>query len=445
MLRVSDLKTFKSVLTKDILNSDKLIYPTIDNRKVNSDSLYIAIIGERYNPLEHLDILQGNGCEYLVTTEDIKRDGLKVIKVNDIQDFTAEAAKEIAKKFQTKGGKLITISGSNGKTTTREMTYFLLSNILEDYKKNLKVITTQKNNNNHLGVPLTIFQIRPETEYGVIEFGSNHPGEIKYLCEIMSPNLGYTTNIGDSHLEFFETRENVLKEEALIKDYCIDGFFVNTDDELLQKLDGIKLGQKGEEYLFETSASRASLVNANSEIKNNYILGQHNFTNLAASICICHKLGFDFERLLKVAQNFKPTPNRSEWIELLESKVFLDAYNANPSSMLASLEGYTQYLKEKEIDLSKSCVIMGDMNELGENLERYHNETATTAMTLGHGQYVFVGRYHTHYTKGRSEGFLAFEDTNKLKESLPELLEKFDYFFVKGSRSLQLESIKDIR
>jgi UDP-N-acetylmuramoyl-tripeptide--D-alanyl-D-alanine ligase len=367
------------------------------------------------------------------------------VATTDSIKFLQQITNILSNRFQENGGKLIAISGSNGKTTTKEMLFHLLHSIEP------QTICTQKNNNNHIGVPLTLLQINKNTKYAIIELGSNHPGEIKTLCEIVNPAIGLTTNIGDTHLEFFNNRENVFIEEGYL--YCSilncekknKIFFKNTDDELLETLSynsfvhEFGCTAKESNFIIEKEYSIVHNNGHEYKITNKYITGKHNFHNLCLAFIVAKSLDSTrAKEFVSLCESFKPTTNRSEWLEVGKSKIFLDAYNANPSSMIAAIEGFLG------VATPSSCLIIGDMNELGVNEISFHQQTAKFISLQKAKKVIFVGRF----AQAASEfcaGSEHFDSAQHLKEYFSKsILNTYKYIFIKGSRSLQLESILDI-
>ena len=445
MIKLSDL----AKISKKIIKGGEEFKLEVDNRQLNADSIFIAIVGDRFDPLMHLDKVVDSGCRYVIFEENIENnkkikfyeDKLVFIPVTDIFIAIQSLGEIVADYFKKKSGKIIAISGSNGKTTTKEMLNFLLKECMGTES----VICTQKNNNNHLGVPFTLFQISKKTKYAIVELGSNHPGEIEHLAKMIQPQIGYTTNIGDTHLEFFETRENVFLEESILYKYCSENFLVNSDDYFLKNLDSSitrTIGEEGQDYKFEFKA-QSVMINEH-EIKNDFITGRHNFFNLAAAFVIANYCIEDIEKIITVAKNFKPTHNRSQWITKGRQKIFLDAYNANPSSMRLALLGYYEKLNLDGVDLNRVLCIFGDMNELGSNSNIYHEEIGLYVNQLGFKNVAFVGRFSGSYAKGFGASCLQFESTKSLVDSFSHEFVSYENVFIKGSRSLQLELITDI-
>jgi UDP-N-acetylmuramoyl-tripeptide--D-alanyl-D-alanine ligase len=333
----------------------------------------------------------------------------------------------------------------------------MLSSILKSIKP-YKIVATEKNNNNHLGVPLTLLQVTDETELVVLELGSNHPGEIKVLCDIATPDDGLTTNIGATHLEFFGTEENVFEEEAYLF-HAIKGstsgsgfFLINIDDPYLKKLIptngsityGISDKAQAQVKYYEDGAS-ISCKGKTLRVSNQYITGNHNKLNLITTAFIALHFFPESESLiLKAASEFKPTKNRSEWIDFEKRPVYLDAYNANPSSMKAALLGFKDSILAQGFKLSDTCVVLGDMNELGDSASMYHQDVGEYVKGLGFPNVYFVGRYSQFYKNGFSAGQERASSAAFKNEYRSECLKKFSIHFIKGSRSLQLESLFDI-
>ncbi|MBL7665465.1 MAG: UDP-N-acetylmuramoyl-tripeptide--D-alanyl-D-alanine ligase [Bacteriovoracaceae bacterium] len=427
------------------------------------DGLFLAITGEKYNAVDYLESVLNKGCQYIVYTESesnnekVKKISAKYPKTfftatNDSVAFLQRLASIHTEEFSKKK-TIVGISGSNGKTTNKEMLFHLL-----DYVAPKKVIKTEANNNNHIGVPLTVLSIQRETEIAIIELGSNHPGEMKVVCDIANPNYGIVTNIGATHLEFFETEAAVFKEEGVlyysVKDHPNKNkfFLMNMDDQFTQTykkeswVQTFGLSHKSEAVI-QIDAPQVKITTKDYEVvlKNTEITGGHNYFNLAACFLMAHKiLPTKKEQLVKAAGTFVPKTNRSSWIKHHEKDVFLDAYNANPSSMKAAIKSFAEHCQSKST-LSKSVVVLGDMNELGKTTEQYHKEVASFLSQFDFPMAFFVGRYANFYADSYSKKFQTFKDVGQLKsQGFSKAFASYDYLFIKGSRSLQLESLLDI-
>ncbi|MFT6631578.1 MAG: UDP-N-acetylmuramoyl-tripeptide--D-alanyl-D-alanine ligase [Bacteriovoracaceae bacterium] len=450
MINLKELSLLKNFIgTTDRLMNVNLQLVT-DNRLLTDNDIFIAIVGKKFNPLEHLDKVYESGCRFVIYEKNDANDNLVqghieklvFVKVKNIEEFIQEAGKVVASKFKNRGGSIIAISGSNGKTTTKEMLFHILSKSAGDQR----VICTQKNFNNHLGVPFTLFQINEETKYAIVELGSNHPGEIKVLCEILKPQYGVTTNIGDTHLEFFQNRENVFKEEGILHKYAGTKFFLNMDDELLstiapqENLHSYGITSNQEKLGFEFNSVSINKV----VVKNNNITGQHNFYNLAVAFIIAREVLEDPSEIQEHAETFIPTKNRSEWLSVKNQEIYLDAYNANPSSMILAVKGFADHLGSIGAKQSESCLIIGDMNELGVDAARYHEALGESLNKFKFGKIIFVGRHASDYDKKFSGSSILLNTSIEVKNLYNECIAEYKYVFIKGSRSLQLETILDI-
>ena len=467
MIPLSHLKNCPSIksLPDGLDLASRLSFCT-DTRKYSHPSFFVAIPGAKVNPLDMLENLLVQSCPLIVFQEDsenlAKVKSLQLqfpktsfVAVSDSVTFLQELSHhhiEAWKKVNP-SNTVFAISGSNGKTTHKEM----LSHILKTIKPN-KIVATEKNNNNHLGVPLTLLQVNDQTEMVVLELGSNHPGEIKVLCDIASPNAGLTTNIGATHLEFFGSEKKVFEEEGYlyyaVKDVTLgEGFYlINNDDNFLKTLAPFK----GSINYGESVGSGAivSFLETGAQIKyqggdliatNVHITGRHNKFNLITCAFIANHFFPEYrEKIIAAASEFRPTKNRSEWIEFDGQAVFLDAYNANPSSMKAALEGFRESVLDQGLSLDEACVVLGDMNELGESTSDYHQDVGRFIKALGFNNVYFVGRYNGDYIKGYSLGLGRPTTSGFKSEFRNEVLKKYRIHFIKGSRSLQLESLFDI-
>jgi UDP-N-acetylmuramoyl-tripeptide--D-alanyl-D-alanine ligase len=464
MINLKLLKNCKS-LKKQIQKDGKLSFCT-DTRRYIHPSAFVAIPGAKVNPLDVIDELLGKKCPLVFFQHDDinekKVENLRhrfpeteFVSVLDSVTFLQELSHEHIKEWKTHNARntVFAISGSNGKTTHKEMLSFLLKEVIPD-----KIISTEKNNNNHLGVPLTLLGVTDKTEVVVLELGSNHPGEIKVLCDIALPNAGITTNIGATHMEFFGTEEKVFDEEAYLY-YAIKnvtsgkGFYlINIDDTFLKTLSptegSITYGES------PNAMAKVSLLEDGAEIivnnnhlraSNAFITGGHNKLNLITCLFIATQLYPEHKsKFIEACKNFRPTKNRSEWIQFEGRSVYLDAYNANPSSMRAALQGFKESVLSQGFKLSEACIVLGDMNELGDTTPQYHKDLGVFVNELGFDNVYFVGRFAHFYLEGYSKGRPKNSSAEFKSEYRNECLKQFPIHFIKGSRSLQLESLFDI-
>ncbi len=456
------IENCKSVILKTGNVPEGLLGFCHDTRSYLHPSFFVAYKGAKYNPIEHIGDILKKGCPVVIYGTD-EADKILVekyksqfpnvcfVQVEDTIKFTQEISSLHSKEWQGRGGYLFAISGSNGKTTHKEMLSFILNSVFPGL-----IESTQKNNNNHLGVPFTLLQIKPDTKVCVLELGSNHPGEIKLLCDIAQPRGGLVTNIGATHLEFFDNLENVFIEEGYLYKHLLEKmpegvlFFQNIDDEFLKKFPQFKgvitfsKVSKAADYYFEINAPGVKIISPNheEEISNLHIAGTHNFSNLATAYLIAQNLYPNKNKeLVEACKEFKPTFNRSQWQKILDKETFLDAYNANPSSMKIALDGFYDELKRLNVDEAQVVLILGDMNELGNDSDKYHQDLGEFLKKWPRSKVVFVGRFASHYLKGLGWGS-SFANVSEIKgPEWREITRNATHVFIKGSRSLQLESL----
>ena len=467
MISLQHLNHCPSLQTKPTLRGESRLKFYTDTRRYAQPGVFVAIPGAKTNPLEIIDGLLNQGCPMVIyqsdeTNEKIaknlsrKHPKTQFLAVSDSVTFLQELAHAHIVEWKGRSPKntVFAISGSNGKTTHKEMLSHMLKTILPG-----KVVSTEKNNNNHLGVPLTILEVGDQTEMLVLELGSNHPGEIKVLCDIATPNAGLITNIGATHLEFFGTEEKVFDEEGYLFKAVSEftdgqGFILqNVDDPFLKRLKPtagtVPYGESaGAQAKVSFSEKGGSIVYKGQELSvtNDLITGKHNKLNLITCAFIAQHFYPELKKeIIASASSFKPTKNRSEWMAFEGRSVFLDAYNANPSSMKAALQGFKESVEQQGHKLDETCVVLGDMNELGDSGPLYHKEVSDYVKSLGFPHVYFVGRFASDYQKGFPEGQARKSSAEFKEEYRNECLKKFAFHFIKGSRSLQLESLFDIK
>ncbi len=466
MISLSHFSKCPSVLKQPSRPNGSMPFCT-DTRKYQHPSVFVAIPGTKVNPLDVINSLLDQGCPLVVYQKNSENDervrslnmkykSTEFIPVTDAVTFLQEYSHHHIVEWKSKDPKntVFAISGSNGKTTHKEMLSHILSSVFPG-----RVTSTQMNNNNHLGVPLTLFQVSAEMNFVVLELGSNHPGEIKTLCDIAVPNAGLTTNIGATHLEFFGSEKEVFIEEGLLY-YVVKsetngkGFYlINKDDLFLKTFEktpgSITYGENSEADAHITVLENGASILYQGKtlvVKNDHITGKHNKLNLIT--CLFIAIHFFPERegkLTEAASSFKPTANRSQWMNYEGKEVFLDAYNANPSSVKAALLGFKESLITKGVPLSDACVVLGDMYELGDNTPKYHEDIGRLVKELGFENAYFVGRFSSFYLRGFPEA-QSREGSSQFKEEYRgQCLRTFSIHFIKGSRGVQLETLFDLK
>ena len=430
-----------------------------DSRKFQSGETFVALKGENFDGRQYIDVVLKAGSKAVVFTVDEEYESkimtwetlypeVVFIQVSDTLKFIQELASAhiVAWKKTEPTKKIIGITGSNGKTTHKEMMSFILKSIFPD-----RVHSTRGNLNNHIGVPLTIFGLNEKHEIAIIEMGMNHVGEITELSNIAHPEHGMITNIGPAHIEFMKSMENIFKEKnelyiGVLNNSKGNGIFVvNADDKFLIQLKKSNgLITYGEEHGdirvgIHFPNIEIFLENKKLSITNNNITEHHNLKNLAGVIVFCLKLFPEKEQeILQAAAHYsQPDMNRSQWIQ----NIFLDAYNANPSSMQISLNSFVEEMQRKNISLLDCYFILGDMNELGEFAPTYHREMGEHLLKLGIKNITFIGRYRSYYVEGFPTPTSSFESKEEFYEEWKHVRKNFKFVFVKASRSLQLESL----
>ncbi|MCB9094655.1 MAG: UDP-N-acetylmuramoyl-tripeptide--D-alanyl-D-alanine ligase [Halobacteriovoraceae bacterium] len=460
---------FEPTLVQDVLgNKDTLeekLSVSTNTKILKKGEAFLAIKGEKHDGFKFVDQVVGkapliifeNSSQNLEKAKKIiqTHQDLVFIAVENSQKYTQTLAKIHCENWiKENNKKLIAISGSNGKTTTKEMLSFILNQLVPG-----KVISTFKNNNNHLGVPFTLFELDKKTiDLAVVEYGSNHPGEMKLLCNLSFPNMGVTTNIGETHMEFFKDTQAVFEEESEIYKRIEEvtqgkGFFlINNDDPYLKMLtpnQGSKTFGKNQDSDFVLSFDREKsliTINGKTSLQNSHILGEHNFINLAVAFLLADDVfpGRTGE-IVKAASLFEPTSNRSQWREIGGCRIFLDAYNANPSSMRASIAEFITTAKQASSSDPRPLVILGDMMELGQNTLSYHEDLGRFAAGFPEVDFLYVGQWAENFMKGfKTENCQTFQNVQSAKTYVKEQITSRKSIFAKASRALQLESLFDI-
>lgn len=437
-----------------------------DSRIDLSNKAFVALKGEKFDGFDFIEAALMNNARLVVCSceegHPTRRDEIlklstkynkaTFIVVSETTLFLQEMARNKISEWRTatKENRVIGIAGSNGKTTTKEMIAFLLSARYPGV-----VYATPGNLNNHLGVPHTILGMHKNTRFLVLEMGSNHPGELNFLCDICTPDCGTITNIGLEHMEFFPTEEDVFNEESTIFHRCMsltgnEGLFVlNGQDQYLSRLPRCANTHfLGRDIYLQTTVNSAEIkVNDRKYfIQNKNLIGAHNFYNLAAAFFLCQSISPNSaEEMFKACESFMPKTNRSSWFIRDNKSYYLDAYNANPSSMKAALTGFIDYLGNQKIELSMATFIIGDMNELGENAKKYHQEIGEFLNQHNVISPIFIGRFAEEYRAGFKKRAFCFKSIAEFREKMwANVSKSTDYFFLKASRSLQLESLLDI-
>jgi len=403
-----------------------------DTRKIEDNCLFFGLKGDNFNGNAYATEALKKGAAYAVVDEKKYATSDKAILVDDVLHTLQNLALFHRNQCKT---KVIGLTGSNGKTTTKELINSVLS-------KKYKTIATIGNLNNHIGVPLTLLSIKKDTEIAIVEMGANHVKEIEFLCSIAQPDFGYITNFGKAHLEGFGSVEGVIKGKSELYDYLINhkkSIFLNADDPIqLEKLGHYikKYGftkDKKDYYniVFLIADPYVSIKVEEIQINSN-LIGSYNFTNCCAAILMGKYFSVDIKDIKSAIEAYIPQNNRSQIIEKNGRQIVLDAYNANPSSMKVALENFSNLGDGPKI------AFLGDMFELGKTASSEHQYIADLALQLDLEKVYLVGE-NFHNTK---TSFKKFKDYDAIASYLSkEKLATNSKVLIKGSRGMALERL----
>jgi len=414
-----------------------LSFPLIstDSRKEVKDSIFFALSGGSFNGNQFAKTALKKGAA-LAVIDDPK------YKKNDnyfLVDNVLETLQQLAVYHRSfYKNPLLAITGSNGKTTTKELITAVLST-------RYKITSTQGNYNNHIGVPLTLLQLNSETEIAVVEMGANHQGEITKLCELTKPDYGIITNIGKAHLEGFGSYEGVIKAKNELYEYLRQNkgkVIVNDDDTLLMKLsEGISrqtYGTKKSDVQGEVKSFKPFLHIKWKKEKTVYeidsaLYGSYNFPNIMAAISIGCLFKVPPKKINQSIASYIPTNNRSQQFVTPKNKIILDAYNANPVSMAGAINSF------KAFEPENPWLILGDMFELGSASIEEHKKIIDLLNESGFNNVLLVGDVFSSLQKIST--FQTFQNTKDLYKYLSKHKIKQAEILIKGSRGMALEKI----
>ena len=364
---------------------------TTDSRKVTSGSIFVALKGEHFDGNDFVQQAKAQGAEYIISGENA---------LADLQDLARAWRREL-------GLPILGITGTNGKTTTKELCAAVLSTKFNLYY-------TQGNLNNQLGVPLTLLNITRAHEMAIVEMGASHPGDIKELVEIAEPNYGLITNVGKAHLQGFGSFEGVQRTKAELYDFlrAHGGFcFRNTDNPYLAQMAG---DLKTVPYTTGVMPEGTHLV------------GAYNAENVSAAICVGEYFGVSHEEALAAIRAYIPSNNRSQFMKTANNEVVVDAYNANPTSMTAAINAF-----------KGNCYILGAMRELGDYSHLERQNIVNMLLERKADKVLLVGPEY----KETTAPYLIFDDVDALCDFLQNEPLKGYTILLKGSRSNQLEKV----
>ena len=430
---------------------------TTDSRDCPEGSIFLALKGESFDGNKFAVSALEKGCAYAIVDEEIEKpDHLakRIIKVDDALQTFKNLAREHRRQFDI---PVIGITGTNGKTTTKELVAAVLS-------QKFNVLYTQGNFNNDVGVPKTLFRLTKEHEIAVIEMGASHPGDIKTLVETAEPTCGLITNVGKAHLQGFGSFEGVVKTKCELYDFLRtreDGLiFINADNDILVD----QIGDEEEIWLSPYSTNpdnqytcisgeiiacdpflkfrwREPLMTLEEEGRSTKwhkvqtkLIGSYNIDNLLAAIAVGINFGVDRKKICAALEEYTPSNNRSQMTVTEKNHLVVDAYNANPTSMQAALDNF------RRMEVPHKMAILGQMGELGEDSDAEHRQLVADLEASGFEDVWLVGDNFADIPCA----FRKFHDVEEVKGAIREQQPEGRYILIKGSNSNKLFQLPEL-
>ena len=417
----------------DIFKKSSGVYT--DSRKTLKNGLFFALSGEKYNGNDYAaESLHKRAISAVVDNEELASKSNKFIYVKNSLETLQRLASFHRQKFKC---PVLAITGSNGKTTTKELLKIVLS-------KKHNTHATIGNLNNHIGVPITILNTPISSDFLIIEMGANHLNEIKNLCKIAKPTHGFITNFGLAHLEGFGGKEGVIKGKSELYDFLDSSngeIFVNHDNQnQINKLGNKKYISFGQEekadfnlvYNLSNKNNLEISFKGSKFITNLY--GEYNLPNISAAIVIGDFFNVSLKNIKEAIESYRPLDNRSQVININNKKIILDAYNANPSSMEFAIKNFHKKFT------NDSMLIIGDMLELGEYSKSAHKQIVNLIIDLSFDKVITVGENFFEISNTPNY-FKKYHSTDELIKFISLKVVKEKNILIKGSRSLRLEKI----
>ncbi|MBR5466436.1 MAG: UDP-N-acetylmuramoyl-tripeptide--D-alanyl-D-alanine ligase [Bacteroidaceae bacterium] len=426
----------------ELLHTIFLAHPevTTDSRNCPRGSMFFALKGDKFDGNLYAKMALDNGCAYAVVDnkEIIPSDDNRYILVHDVLATLQQLAKFHRNTFSI---PVIQITGTNGKTTTKE----LLSAVLS---KKYNTLFTQGNLNNHIGVPRTLLRLCPEHEIAVIETGANHPGEIAFLCDMVQADCGLITNVGRAHLEGFGSFEGVKSTKGELYDDLISRecfAFLNTKDANLANM-------ASERNLKTIPYVQGEVTECNPMLQVRWycetdgewhtaqtnLIGSYNLANVLSAITVGLHFGLEPALIDKALKEYIPTNNRSEFRNTGRNRLIIDAYNANPTSMAAALENFRQMQAENKM------VILGEMRELGKDSTTEHQNIINILDNVNASEIWLVGQEFQYTNRSLlTTANRVFSNVDEVKQELSNLPLKDKMILIKGSNGTRLFELPD--
>ncbi|MFT6748281.1 MAG: UDP-N-acetylmuramoyl-tripeptide--D-alanyl-D-alanine ligase [Flavobacterium sp.] len=403
-----------------------------DTRKIEQDCIFFCLKGQNFDANTFSKAAVERGAKYVVIDDSDFEIEDKTILVSNVLTALQNLARH---HRETLNLPILALTGSNGKTTTKELIHAVLS-------KKYRVKATVGNLNNHIGVPLTLLSFDKDTDIGIVEMGANHQKEIEFLCAIAKPNFGYITNFGKAHLEGFGGVEGVIKGKSEMYSYLKENqqkVFVNLDDDM-QTQNSTYIDSVTFSIQFSNADVFIPNIYANPFVELSYggfeiktkMIGLYNATNIIASICVANYFSVPINDIQTALQEYTPENNRSQLLVKNENQIILDAYNANPSSMKLALENFNS------LDGQNKICILGDMFELGTESKLEHELIVQQVTSYKFEKIFFIGMnfFNVKVESTKLNFFKNFDDFQKFL-IVQEWVNK--KFLIKGSRGIALE------
>lgn len=406
-----------------------------DTRKIGKDSMFFALKGPNFNANTLAENALKLGAKYTVVDEEIFVTSPNILLVKDGLQALQELATFYRKQWPI---PVIGLTGSNGKTTSKELINSVLATKYNTH-------ATVGNLNNHIGVPLTILAKPANAQVAIIEMGANHQQEIALLCTIAQPTHGLITNIGKAHLEGFGGLAGVRKGKGELFDYLAKSegaVFVNIQNNILTEMANERVFKEKIEYQkpnsfleinAESTQPLVKIINSQGQVLQSHLPGDYNFENMVNAIAIGKYFGIETDTAIQAVCHYNPTNNRSQWMQQGTNQILMDAYNANPSSMSATITTFNESVKTKKM------VILGDMFELGNESEIEHENLGKFLKTCQIDIILLAGQHMQFALKHLPKAFY-FPDKFGLHVWLQEHKTEHTHILIKGSRGMGLES-----
>lgn len=413
---------------------------TTDTRKLLEGDIFFALKGPLFNGNDFAKIALDKGAAYVVVDETLGFFDNRIITTGNTLATLQQLAKHHREQFNSVNGRgvpFIAITGSNGKTTTKELVHAVLSSAYKTY-------TTEGNLNNHIGIPLTILKIKDDAEIAVIEMGANNPKEIEGYCRYVQPTHGLITNFGKAHLEGFGSIEGVRKAKGELFDYLRlnnGTAFVNADDAIMMAMTGgimnvITYGTHNGSVTgkaVSTSSFLTVTITGDMPIDNisTQLVGEYNLPNILAAATIGKYFNVGSGRIKSAIEAYIPSNSRSQMIRRDSNTIVLDAYNANPDSMKAAIENFSKMIGDNKI------LILGSMAELGEESPQEHQDLVNMIKRFNWREVILVGKGFIN----TDNPYLTFADAAGANQWFKRQEYKNASILIKGSRSMQMEKV----